>query len=777
MSEAEINRLTRRYEREKRARLAAEQLLEGKSRELFDINNQLTDLSEDLERQVVERTMELEKARDEALASAEAKSRFVANMSHEIRTPMNGVLGMLYALKRVDSQETLHKLVDTAIESGQLLLTIINDVLEFSKFESIDIALENITFDFSKTVESCIQNFSATAHSKGLDLVTAISPELPLTMIGDPTRLKQLLGNLVNNAIKFTHQGHIVVSAEYLGNGCTRVAVEDTGIGMSPSQLGQVFKAFSQADTSTTREFGGTGLGLAICEKISVAFGTKIHVESVPRQGSVFSFELKAPVVDENSRLREMGPVLRGKQVILVSRCEPRRSFLTMYSQLFGATQVESYENLDGVPSTLAQLPTLLLVDVGNVEERARAILRGLRTRLPALTIIQLGTVDQLARIPELDKKILLPLRLDDLDVALLGKAKGISKREHIRVPDLSKNHILVVDDNEINRHVAATLLAETQCTVSFAENGQQALQKVQEASPDLVLMDIQMPVMDGLSAAKSIRALAGRYKTLPIIALTAHAMPEEKEKSRNAGMNDHITKPIEHDILMRVLSDHLSPDLQDHDALPVSPVNFLPETENLPDLPGFALAPALARLRGKWPFLERLILSFCKQNHQADEKLKAFLIAGHHEEACRLAHQLKGSGANLGAESLSATAADIEEHLKAHKDLPQVLITKLSQEIENLRRCEILLAKPGEARSNQEVPSHQDLSPLLKNLMTCLDADLGKVQDVIDQLQARAVGDHAPLVSRIQTAYDQFKLDEIRQLITDYQNNASNTH
>lgn len=323
-------RLLKRIERERQARLQAETLLENKSRELFSINDRLRELSVNLELQVKQRTLELEQARDEALASARAKSDFLANMSHEIRTPMNGVLGMLHALKNCSDDTRRNKLIATALDSGQLLLTIINEILEFSKLESTGITLQSQPFHLLQTLKAVLKPHATTAETKDLSLQLEIHPSLPPWVQGDATRLQQIIGNLLNNAIKFTERGDVCLRVEPVdsekNNHGVRFSVADSGIGMSAAQQKQVLEPFAQANEGISRKYGGTGLGLNICKTLVEAFGAELSIESELGMGTCFSFDLILPPAEgvslQQSPSAGLGfgdlPTFMGKNILVV---------------------------------------------------------------------------------------------------------------------------------------------------------------------------------------------------------------------------------------------------------------------------------------------------------------------------------------------------------------------------------------------------------------------------------------------------------------------------
>lgn len=381
-------------------------------------------------------TQSLTKEKEVAEKASEAKSRFLATMSHEIRTPMNGVLGMLHLLKKTNMDHHQQQLINTAMGSGNLLLTVINDILDFSKIEADKLTLESIHFDPSVLVEEVVTMMAESANSKNLELIYSVGENLPCSVKGDPVRLKQVLVNLAGNAVKFTEHGQVELFLRLTDDEKhLELGVGDTGIGMDGAQQKLVFSAFNQADNSTTRKYGGTGLGLAISRQLVRKMGGELKLSSALHEGSIFSF------------------------------CLP-------------------LENMD-----------------------------------PQFEVLPEVVDEKMSALPEMENEL------------ALRKYEG--------------RRVLLVEDVEINQMVAEDLLVDIGLRVDIVSNGQEALQTIQENSYDIVLMDIQMPVMDGLEATRQIRQLGGHYGEMPIIAMTAHAMKEDIDKSLASGMNDHVTKPI----------------------------------------------------------------------------------------------------------------------------------------------------------------------------------------------------------------------------------------
>ncbi|WP_096085484.1 response regulator [Agaribacterium haliotis] len=780
--EERITRLQRRLEREKQARLQAEALLEEKSRELFVIHEHEHELAQNLERQVQERTKELEVARDEALASVKAKSLFLANMSHEIRTPMNGVLGMLRALKGCTDPNKQNKLIATAMQSGELLVSIINNILEFSKLDSVELQLEDIDFNLGRAIEDVVHSFVANAHIKGLDVITAIDPDLPMQVKGDVTRIKQVVGNLINNAIKFTEHGEICIGAHYTEEGYTRIFVSDTGIGLNETQQKNIFKAFGQADTSTTRQYGGTGLGLSISAKIVRQFGSRIELYSKPGQGSTFLFDLDLVTTNTDSYVDLYGEQLQDHIVVFVSLSKARKQFYQRCFVKLGARAFISISSLGEFQPApeLKNQAHLILLDHDELKD--------LDISLAALEQLELSNVDviNISRYHDNEqsnkrglKHLCKPVCHAELYQCLTGKSfdNEHTSQQHY---NFFGKRLLVVDDNYINLQVAKELFESVGFQVEFALSGIDAIEMLQHLDVDLVLMDIQMPEMDGLSACKKIRKLSERHQQLPIVAMTAHAMAEDREKSLDAGMNEHLTKPIEPELALPTLAALLKvKTMSENKASTLS----RGDNSELPALEGFNLEAALKRLRGNWQRLKKLLLSFINNNSDADQRMQTLLDSGDYEKAERLAHQLKGAGANLGAEGLSQLAASIEQFLKENNHgAAYSLLNELSLEIQRLKQLQAKLLNNSEhdekKRPVENSANKQVLCELLQSIHSSVAFDLAQTMTAIEELKQVCQGSALQAFSEdLEQAFENLdtkKVGELaehqlQQLLADY--------
>ncbi len=653
---------------------------------------------------------ELTIAKQAAESAVMAKGEFLATMSHEIRTPLNGIVPMLDLLMQSRMPADQLELVRTAYSSSHQLLRIVDDILDYSKLEADKLDLETTTFNLREVLESVITLMERPAEAKGLHLTLNLEQGVRLPVRGDPIRLRQILTNLISNAVKFTERGGVTLTVKRLRETAAqhqlRFEIRDTGIGIDQEAQERLFQAFSQADASTTRLYGGTGLGLVICRRIVTLMGGRIGVESEQSQGSSFWFEI--PLLKVQGDMPAQQADVHGGRVLLLTTDQRLRMRLTMLLPNWGM-RVTTVENTQDALERLRQATmqgepwsySAVLADLSSIRSTAVSLARNLQRRAQygdaRLVYLRSEDVTSIELPPS---AIVIPRNAPDADLRSVLSASGVSWANHAPEPaapavprpenTTGKTRILLVEDNPVNLMVAQRLLQVLGFECESAGNGQVALEKMETGRFDLVLMDCQMPVLDGYSATRRWRELEQQRKAgqrLPIVAMTANAMAGDRQKCLDAGMDDYLAKPVTRSDLERCITRWHGVSM----PVPESPPTAEDIAVRSPPVLSASILDELREVLGNE--VDKIIEVYLEDAPRLIAQLERAAVGGDPIALRVAAHTLKSSSANVGATTLSEAARDLEDGARdGTVKRPEAMVARIVTEFAQVRSA--LLAK-----------------------------------------------------------------------------------
>jgi PAS domain S-box-containing protein len=746
---------------------------DGKPTDMYGVSQDITEFKR-LE-------AELLTAKEAAEAATKAKSGFLANMSHEIRTPMNAILGMTHlALKTELTPKQRDYLTKTRV-AAQGLLGIINDILDFSKIEAGKLNLERTDFRLDVVLDNLSTMVSQRAHEKNLEFLVAAQPDLPAILVGDPLRLSQVLINLVNNAVKFTERGEIVVTVKLEERVSNQVklkfGVRDSGIGMTPEQTARLFQAFSQADSSTTRKYGGTGLGLFICKRLVETMEGNIWADSEYGRGSTFCFTAWFGVGTVEKRQRALPPGLTGVRVLVVDDNATGREILADMLRQF-TFRVESASSGNDALRELANADTqdpyrLVLMDwqmpgLDGLETSRRVKCGGNLRNLPKILMItefdreEIHKQAQEIEIEGILQKPVSPSVLFDTLMSLFGVAteEGVpdtARKGDRDLPLASGIRVLLVEDNEVNQQVARELLESEGANVTIANHGAEAVKILTQGNQpppfDIVLMDLQMPEMDGLTATRLLRT-EPRLQQLPIIAMTAHVMAEEVQRCLDAGMNDHVGKPIDPGPFFTTLARWTRGHKREVADVPAR-ARGTEEEIILPEIEGIHIAGGLQRIAGNKRMYRDLLAQFAVKQKSAGERIATAIESGDHHQAERLAHSLKGVAGNLGIDQIFRLAGNLERAIRESQDgvegLVEELASALDRQIQTIQES-LKVATP--------IAGKRETAGLVDPI--AVSTAVARLRELLEASDADAPDAYANLAEILQGTVDPSRLDAL---------------
>ena len=743
-----------------------------------------------LERLVDARTRALEQAIADAREANQTKSSFLARMSHEIRTPMNAIVGLGRLLQRSRLSRHQRDHIDKMLASAGSLLRVIDDVLDYSRIEAGKLSLEVISFDVHEVCQQALSVVALRAEEKGVELLLRCAADVPRRLVGDPLRLGQVLINLLSNAIKFTQAGEVTLELKR----CERLALEgqamlcltvsDTGIGVDPAYRDRLFEAFSQVDDSVTRRFGGTGLGLSICAQLVRMMSGSIDVDSEVGVGTVFRVALPLPraedlpadrqvgegvnlayrralVVDDNAAAAALMVELLARHGIAADACSSGETGLVALQcavdehaaydlvlvdwQMPGIDGLQFAARIDRLSLPGTRPAVVLAITLGAYEAVAERLIR--------------SGVDAVLVKPVAEHALLEALSEAANPAVAQAEMHGVGRVEQDReaLARIRGARVLIVDDLPLNREVVREFLSLAGLAVAEAANGREAIERLAAGDIALVLMDIQMPVLDGLATTQLIRG-DSRHRALPILAMTAHAMTGSRQQSLAAGMNDHLTKPIDPQALYAALVEWIPPaDYTAAAGLPELEGSDVADAAAIPPLEGIDTERGLAHHMGRPGLYRRILNGFGQQFGETGAGLEQALVQGDHDRARQLAHSLKSASAAIGALALSALARRVENTLQAAQTPEPGLLEALRGELERVLTA---LAQLAPDANQQPVRVSGDLVRTMRLL--------GRLAELLERADAEAESVVGELVASWPVEQDRARVDQLQALVED---------
>ncbi|NLI12286.1 MAG: response regulator [Peptococcaceae bacterium] len=768
--------------------------------QLVENFNSMTDQLQANQEEIQEYTKSLKKSMEELQAAqkqaeeaTQTKSMFLARMSHEIRTPMNAIIGLTYLALSINPPVRIAAYLQKIKDASDNLLVIINDILDFSKIEAKKISLEKRYFNLEEVFDRLSDLIVLKAQEKGLELIISIEKDVPFNLVGDPFRLGQILINLAGNAVKFTEKGEILIRVYLVDQTGIQVTlgftVKDTGIGLSPNQIDKLFMSFTQADESTTRRFGGTGLGLAICKHLVELMGGKIWADSEPGKGSCFSFTVRLETGEaKQSEAEAHWKDLRGMRALVVDDNASSREVLKSMLSSFHfdvSTASSGEEALRSVEATdLENNPyDLVLMDwkmpgIDGIE--ASLAIKGIQnmSKIPAILMVTAYDIEDARkdkRIYNIDGFLTKPVKQSELFNTIVnvlrldkkandsGKASENSGRFLESIHAVAGAAVLLVEDNEINQQVATELLKQLGLEVTVAGNGFEAIDALAQRPFDLVLMDIHMPGMDGLEATRKIRS-TGQYQDLPIVAMTANAMVGDREKSLEAGMNEHITKPIDPEELKSMLIKWIKPgnimSVRESDSNALSA-----NEETLPQFKTISTEKGIKNTAGNIKLYRNLLRDFANDNRCSAGEIYEYIESGDYQKALLTVHTIKGLAGTMAAGRLFETAAGLEEALiKERHDRLELLFLPFAEALkaalEEIQASAVLKPdlSPVRTGSTDLIKAGQ----LIEKLRLLLEEGNAETTDLLNEIaETLSSGQTAALADRMMEQINSLDFDE----------------